>query len=317
MSLINRMLGDLAARQAPGTETLSGVRLNEPLADARARLSTRTQLLVLGVVLGVAMLVLWLWPRPTIPLPQPRGMTLASANAPAAAEPARLAEATAAEAAVAPSDQEPPAQAPISAASAPAPMLRGMSLRLDASLIPPPTEAQTAVQTPPVERSKPASQRSAPEPVAPPASAPEPSTPIEQNPLTQPVSASASTTRVPDVAARKREARDALARGEPALALGLLEAAATNDDADVEALSLRAAALQRLDRHVEAADAYRRLTLSDAREPGHWVGLAISLERLQRLDEAHAAYRRALQTPGLAPPLQRFAQQRLAAPESP
>jgi Flp pilus assembly protein TadD len=110
-------------------------------------------------------------------------------------------------------------------------------------------------------------------------------------------------------------ARDALSRGDPAAALSVLGPASS--DRDTETAALRAAALQRLGRHVEAADAYRGLTRGDPAEPGHWVGLAISLEGQRKREEARIAYRRALQSSQLAPSLRAFAQTRATALEAP
>lgn len=328
MSLINRMLGDLAARQAPGTEALSGVRLNEPLAEASASLSMRTVQLTVGAAVGAAMLVWWLWSPPGIPVPQPRGIA-ASADTATLAEPrllaeasfaeaAPLAEATAAEEAAAPAEMASPA-------AVPANLPRGMSLRLDARVLAPPARVAGSAPHSPADRpaalsaSRPTKGRStervSPGPATPVVDAVDavPALPSATGENAETGPAATAANNAPDFAARKREARDSLAHGEPGAALSSLEGAPD----DTDALSLRAAALQRLGRHDEAASTYRRLTASDASEAGHWVGLAISLEGLERRDEARAAYRRALESSRLARPLQQFAQQRLAAPEAP
>lgn len=311
MSLINRMLGELAARQAPGTETLDGVRLSEPLAEASKDLSMRTVLLTVGIAVGIAALAWWLWPRQSIPLPQPRGLTVAIAPPSQAAaiieEQAPLAEARAAEAAAQPTTTV---------------VAGSVNLRMDASLHAPgaavaslPVEPEPAAAQRPTRASRASRSAAAARGLSQRLSAlPPTATRLDHGGIQAADTNSRSFVAQPadspraDPSDATRQARDALARGEPAAALHALEGAS-----DAESVALRAAALQRLGRHVDAAALYRSLTLTDPNEAGHWVGLAISLEGQQRRDEAGAAYRRALESPGLAPTLQKYARQRLAA----
>jgi MSHA biogenesis protein MshN len=58
--------------------------------------------------------------------------------------------------------------------------------------------------------------------------------------------------------------------------------------------ALRAAVLQRLGRHAEAASAYEGALQSSMQPPGTWTGYGISLEALGRRAEAAQAYERAL-----------------------
>jgi MSHA biogenesis protein MshN len=72
-----------------------------------------------------------------------------------------------------------------------------------------------------------------------------------------------------------------------------------------------AALLQRMNRHQEAVGHYRT-ALQQSPGSGVWLmGLGISLQALQRSDEARDAYRRALESRALNTELQEFVRQRL------
>lgn len=305
MSLLNRMLGELAARQAPGSEALAGVQLTEPLAAAQSALSLRRVALATALAAGAAASLWSLWPR-TDNLPPPavrESSSSLAAPSPQAAQPV-----------VAPA-----------AVSAPQPEaeMRLPSLRMDSRLMlaqhPPeaavrefsaasaaPRAAPTASNARARDRAKDRAERSTPLAAPPDAEA------VGVTPTAPPQAAAAAGAAAAS-ASRKQSAREALARGEPAEALARLGA----DDGDTESSALRAAALQRLGRHEAAAASYRRLTESDPAEAAHWVGLGISLEGLQRTGEAGFSYRRALAMPTLAPTLRRFAQERLGAMGTP
>jgi MSHA biogenesis protein MshN len=72
-----------------------------------------------------------------------------------------------------------------------------------------------------------------------------------------------------------------------------------------------AALLQRLDRHVEAITHYR-IALQRSPDSGLWLmGLGISLQAVQRKEEAREAYNRAIATRGLSPELHEFVMRQL------
>lgn len=72
-----------------------------------------------------------------------------------------------------------------------------------------------------------------------------------------------------------------------------------------------AALLQRQNRHKEAIDHYQ-IALQLAPDNGVWLmGYGISLQEVQRTDEARNAFRRALDSQTLSPELQAFVQQKL------
>lgn len=303
MSLINRMLDDLAARQAPGAETLDGLRLSAPLAQARTALMAR-RLLVLVLALLAGLALVWFLragrPDPAGAAPQaaslpkvmvaPAGLRLdsrLSLPAPTAPTPTAAAAATA------------PVQAarqdPARLASDPGTVPRLPRLALDEHVVTPISRPARNTSRP--ARPAPAAQESSDEPALPAEAAP--------------AAAGSGTIEAASPESRRQAVRDALAQGEPGAALLALGPAASHDDAEL--LALRAAALQRLDRHPEAAAIYRQLTRLATDESAYWVGLAISLERLDQPQEARNAYLRALAQGGLASSLRGFAQQRASA----
>ncbi len=84
---------------------------------------------------------------------------------------------------------------------------------------------------------------------------------------------------------------------------------------NAEFQALRGALLQRLGRHAEAVDAYRRAAESAPQAGSSWAGLAISLEALGRNSEALEAYRHALGAAALNTDVREYAEARLKALE--
>lgn len=77
---------------------------------------------------------------------------------------------------------------------------------------------------------------------------------------------------------------------------------------------LRAAILQRLERHAEAVAAYEAALRRSPQQPGStWAGFAISLEALGRHGEASQAYQRALGAGRLSAELREYAEARARA----
>jgi len=132
--------------------------------------------------------------------------------------------------------------------------------------------------------------------------------------------------------AARRVLQDALAAnpGQPMFALALArlhaeqreyfaalevmdKAGSVSRNADFQAL--RAAVLQRLNRHAEAVDAYQAAIKGAAQPATTWVGLGISLEAVGRKSEAAQAYRRALGSGPLAPEAREYAENRARALE--
>ncbi|MCP5058600.1 MAG: tetratricopeptide repeat protein [bacterium] len=96
-------------------------------------------------------------------------------------------------------------------------------------------------------------------------------------------------------------------------ALALLEAPLPELAEASELHSLRAALLQREQRHPEALAAYRELVERHPERGRHWFGLAVSAEALGRTAEANIALRHALDDPALPTVLARHARLRVAA----
>lgn len=132
--------------------------------------------------------------------------------------------------------------------------------------------------------------------------------------------------------AAKRVLREALDAdpGQPTFALALARIYAGQGDypaaldvmdragpvaqnADFEVL--RGAVLQRLGRHAEAVDAYRRAVQGAPQSGNTWAGLGISLEALGRKAQAAEAFRRALGAGPLNKDVREYAETRLKALE--
>ncbi|HVJ23614.1 MAG TPA: tetratricopeptide repeat protein, partial [Burkholderiales bacterium] len=88
-------------------------------------------------------------------------------------------------------------------------------------------------------------------------------------------------------------------------------AGAVARNADFQAL--RAAVLQRLNRHGEAVEAYENAIRAGAHQANTWIGYGISLEVLGRRNEAAQAYRRALNEGPIPAELREYAENRARA----
>lgn len=108
-------------------------------------------------------------------------------------------------------------------------------------------------------------------------------------------------------------ARIVAGQGDYAGALEILEKLPEPARKGVEYYALRGALLQKLKRHLEAAQAYDAV-LKDQPENGTaWLGLAISLEALTRRTEAAKAFKRAAASGMLAGEVKTYAEQRARA----
>ncbi len=108
--------------------------------------------------------------------------------------------------------------------------------------------------------------------------------------------------------ARLQVERDALP-----LALETLQKTLPHADSQPDYHAFVAALLQRQERHKEAVTHFQ-LALRLAPDNGVWMmGEGISLQALQRTEDARAAYQRALGSNSLSPQLREFVQQRLRA----
>lgn len=99
-------------------------------------------------------------------------------------------------------------------------------------------------------------------------------------------------------------------RREFSRALEILDRARTAGQTSAEFHSLRAAILQRMARHSEAAEAYRMALGFGPQGGATWVGLGISLDALGRRPEAAEAFRRGVASGELADEVRAYADQR-------
>ena len=310
MSLINRMLSDLAARQAPGADAMSGVQLSGPLVT-ESNLSRRTGFWLVLLLITAAILAWLFWPR--IHIPEPPQLRMA----PSLTDTQNLGNRdTVAGTAAMPTAK--PQRALLAAEKTmPAPP----GLRLTGSLQLPENLSATTLRTEQQPHAKPAPSK--------PVQAPQPDRTRETRGATQQQQSSTrrqtSSERTTISEPRRQDSgstpfktqEDPVSRARAWLAadnaLAALESlgAPTNSET-TESLALRAAALQRLRRHEQAAALYGRLTQAEPTQPAHWIGLAISLEGSAKPDAALMAYSRGLSSEHLAPSLRAFAQKRLA-----
>ena len=112
---------------------------------------------------------------------------------------------------------------------------------------------------------------------------------------------------------RLLQARAAVEQGNESQALATLERALTDGVHDPELQALLAALYQRAARHGEAVKSYRDALAVRPQEGRWWLGLGISLEAQQDSASARDAYRRALGGGPLAANLAHYAEERLKA----
>ncbi len=319
MSLINRMLGDLAARQAPGAEAIGGVHLNEPLQRANTAMSRRAWMIFICVVILAAIVIWKITERPEPPPPPKLRMSAGLGDHAAQAE-GQEALITTAELSAQSAPQE---EVAIEHAVSPVPpRLRLVdSIKIPENLVVStlraaerPLTKAAAIQASrerKQERRNNAADRKAKAaaeqkiqrrqaPVA------EPTLPAARKPVSA-LAASAEN--------KKLLARSALASGDAQAALDGLGSASPADD--LETTALRAAALQRLQRHKEALQHYTKLTVAEPGQPSHLVGMGISLEGVGQSERAVLSYRRALASAALPQSLRSFASKRVLALERP
>lgn len=115
------------------------------------------------------------------------------------------------------------------------------------------------------------------------------------------------------LAFRQGYARLLVEQGSLAEARQLLLSGPPPDSLDPQFHGLLAALEQRLGNHRAAADLYARLASAWPQRSAWWLGLGISLESLERPQDAAAAFAGALRSEDLTSDLRRFADQRLAS----
>ena len=106
-------------------------------------------------------------------------------------------------------------------------------------------------------------------------------------------------------------ARLQLDRGDGPGAVSTLQASLAHAQASPEYAAFLAALLQRQARHDQAIEQFQAALRAKPATGVWWLGLAISLQALNRGPEAQEAYRRAKTTNNLNPELTAFAEQRL------
>lgn len=100
--------------------------------------------------------------------------------------------------------------------------------------------------------------------------------------------------------ARYNLARVLIAAGEPAAAAELLDQLIELDPGDLDAIATRGTAALFLEDYEGAAELFRRVLRERREDAGAWYNLGLSLEYLDRSEDAASAYREALRIdPGL------------------
>lgn len=110
----------------------------------------------------------------------------------------------------------------------------------------------------------------------------------------------------------KLYARVLLKQEQPNQAIAILEQQPPMPGVDSEYYALLAALYQRTDQHLKAAATYRDILRVNPRQGSWWIGLGISLEQLEKYNEARAAYQRAKESTPLTENLKEYVDKRLA-----
>ena len=110
---------------------------------------------------------------------------------------------------------------------------------------------------------------------------------------------------------RKIKARILMQNTKHAQAVTLLQSSMPALSVDPQYHQLRAAALQGSKQHKDASNVYYQLLQQDSTQAAWWLGLAISLEALEKRQQAFQAYNNVLQIPRAAAPLSEYAQRRI------
>ncbi len=111
----------------------------------------------------------------------------------------------------------------------------------------------------------------------------------------------------------KLYARVLLELNNPQLAIKVLKNGAADITQEPDYYALLAAIYQRVNAHNKAADIYLRLVKIRPQAGVWWIGLAISLEKTGKTDEARQAYERALETGTLKASVAKFAEKKIAS----
>lgn len=102
-------------------------------------------------------------------------------------------------------------------------------------------------------------------------------------------------------------------RADHAAALDVLNSARNDGQPSAEYDAVLGSVLSRMGRDREAVDAYRAALRVAPDKGGTWLGLAVSLENLDRRAEAEDAYRHALATGSLTGEVRQYAEQKVRA----
>jgi Flp pilus assembly protein TadD len=336
MSLINRMLRDLSARQpGPGPGgVMTGIQLPQEQRP-RGGVLGRLGMLALLVVAFTGLLWIVFGPR-TVKIPQPRGLPAGAAVASEASVPEAAAPAAAPTLQM---DTRLAQAPPASPAPEPAPQ----------QAAPPPVKPAT-----PVRARAPRTPAAAPKPAAEPALSGEVLYARARRALERGDEAAAEAALVEALAAkpdlhyaredlgnlyvrrgrfddaertlragidsdpsfvgyRRLAARVELARDRPAAAVEVLLRDAPPVERDVDYHALMASAYQRIGRHEEASRGYRELARVQPDEANWYAGYGLSRDALEDVAGARGAYARARQLGGLDPRVLEHINQRTAA----
>lgn len=111
----------------------------------------------------------------------------------------------------------------------------------------------------------------------------------------------------------KLRAQLLLKRGQTGQAETVLERSLAAAGNDPGVLGVLGALRQRQGRHVDAIAAYQQATREEPTQPKWWLGLAISLDALERYQDALAAYQRAMSTGVPSYEVRSYVENRIAA----